>query len=182
MNKNSSNILISKVRDIENIDALLAFTPRYLSFDFRHSSPHYLGEVDEALLTAIPPKVSKVGIFENSSTLYISYIAGRFLLNAIQLEGNASLKTCEILAAEGLEILKTITSWEQFDKFEGVCNKFLVNDPELLAQYKGKTPLIVDSSLYKPNCNYIARLGDDFEERVALKNISKIEDWTKHNI
>lgn len=182
MNKNSSNILISKVRDIENIGALLRFTPRYISFDFRHSSPYYLGEVDEALFAGVPPKVSKVGIFEESSTLYISYIAGRFLLNAIQLEGDVSLKTCEILAAEGLEILKTITSEDEFDKFEGVCNKFLVNDPALLARYRGKTPLIVDSSLYRAGCNYIANLSENFDERVALKNIEKIEDWTKHNI
>lgn len=182
MNKSSNNILISRVRDIENINALLAFNPRYISFDFRHSSPYYLGEVDEALFAAIPPKVSKVGIFEESSTLHISYMAGRFLLNAIELEGSVSLQTCEILAAEGLEILKTITTEDEFDKFEGVCNKFLVNDPELLARYRGRTPLIVDSSLYRADGNYIANLSEDFDQSIALKNIEKIENWTKHNI
>ncbi len=173
-------IKISKVRDPENIVALCAMLPRYICFDFRHSSQHYIGEIDEALLTFIPHTVRKIGTFDVESPLYMSYIAGRFSLNGVQIEGDVPVRTCEMLAAEGLEIIKVVASLTEIEKYEGVTNKFLVRDPKLLKRYNSKTPLIVDSSIYSAFAGAIVDIDSEFEDRVAYKNCKKIEDWFKN--
>lgn len=138
---------IDKVRDPEMIYQIISHNPGYLGFDFRHDSHHYVGEVDEAIYSRIPIKIRKCGIFENDDPLYILYIAGRFSLSTIQLEGNEPIHHCELLAAEGVELIKVLNNITQVEKYEGVCNKFIVRDAELLARYRGKTPIIVDQSI-----------------------------------
>lgn len=172
---------VCKVRDPEDIARLCELPVGYLGFDFRSTSPHYLGEVDESLLSTIPERIKKVGVFDNEEVLYITYIAGRFSLSGVQIEGDVPPKTCEILAAEGLEIIKVIHSLSEVVKYEGVCNKFLVRDAELLAKYNSKTALIVDAELWTKGCGNQVDMGLSFEKSVALKNLDKIEDWIEAN-
>lgn len=175
-------VMIGRVRDPENIGALCALLPRYMAFDFRHYSPHYIGELDESLLTTITPRISKIGIFDAQSALYMSYIAGRFSLNGVILEGDVPVRTCEMLAAEGLEVIKTVNKSYQIEEYEGVCNKFLIRSASLLETYSSKTPLIVSSELFCDGRGWIAELDWEFEDRVAYKNCKKIENWIKDRV
>ncbi len=173
---------ISGVRDMENIAQIVALAPRYLCFDFRSSSPSYLGEIDEGLLSIVPSEVTKVGIFDAEDSLYISYVAGRFSLSAIQIEGDLSPRSLELLVAEGLEIIKVINRVGDFARYEGVCNKFLVRSFDVLSGYSSATGLIVDSSLWYRGCGYVVDFGDDFDCGVAFKDVEKIENWRKVNL
>ncbi|MEG0602587.1 MAG: hypothetical protein RR980_06730 [Mucinivorans sp.] len=137
-------IKINGIRDPEMIPQLMELNPLYLCFDFRRHVNDYIGEVDEAIYSKIPPKVRKTGIFENDNPLYILSLAGRFTLSTIELEGDESRLDCEILAAEGVELIKTINNISQIEKYEGVCNKFIIRDPEILKVYRGNT-LIINS-------------------------------------
>lgn len=142
---------IDKVRDPEVIYRIISHNPGYLGFDFRRDSSHYIGEVDEAIYSRIPIKIRKCGIFENDDPLYMLSIAGRFSLSTIQLEGDEPIHHCELLAAEGVEVIKVLKNISQAEKYEGVCNKFLIRDAQLLAKYTGKTPLIVEKSILSDN-------------------------------
>ncbi len=178
--KKSQPIKFCKVRDAENIAHLCNFAPTYISFDLRPTSPHYLGEIDQAQLSTIPLTIRLVGVFEAQSSLYITSMAGKYGLSAIQIEGNVPSTTCELLAAEGLEIIKTLHTTEDIKKYEGVCNKFLVRDAQILEKYSSKTPLIIDSSLWHPGCGHIVDMGEEFESRTAYKDTQKIENWLKN--
>lgn len=180
MDKGNKEIKISGVRDPENIADLCQLHPKYLALDFRATSDRYVGEIDEALLAKIPHTIRKIGIFDDQSPLYISYIAGRFSLTGVQLETDVTARTCEILAAEGLEIIKVISSLSHIDKYEGICNKFLIRDCKLLDKYQSKTPLIVDIKIYRDGIDAIVDISEDYEDRVALKNYQKIEDWIQN--
>ncbi len=169
-------IKICRVRDPQNIATLCELNPEYIGLDFRAYSPHYLGEIDEALLSIIPNNIRKIGLFGTEEALYITYIAGKFGLSGIQLEGEASTRTCEILAAEGLEIIKTLSSIEDIEKYEGICNKFLVRDRAILAAYNSRTPLFVDHSIWQAGKGYILDTGDGMELRTAYKNIKELEN------
>ncbi len=170
---------ICGVRDPENIEALCGLEPDYLGFDFRPWSVNYLGEIDEALLSVIAERVFKVGIFEGAESLYISYIAGRFSLSGVQIEGDVSPQALELLVAEGLEVIKVVDDISQVAKYEGVCHKFLVRDSSVLGLYRSSTPLIVDSGVWSEGCG--ASIVD-FAESSVIKNVERIEDWIKDNI
>ncbi len=172
---------ICKVRDPQNIAELCTLRPKYIGFDFRPSSQHYIGEIDEALLSIVPESVRKVGVFDSDSALYISYIAGRFSLVGVQLEGNVPPQTCEMLAAEGLEVIKVLNSLDEVEKYEGVCNRFLVRNKGVMDGYTGKTPLMVDFSLVGDTTpqGVVVDISTHFEDRVAYKNCEKIENWRK---
>lgn len=149
------NLKIDGLRDPETINQILQKTqPQYLTLNFIHSSNQYIGEVDEAIYANIPIKIRKTGIFANTNPLHMIYIAGRFSLTAIQLDGNEPPTICEKLSAEGVEILKTISDTKQFDRYEGICNKLIIRDKKILEAYRGSMPLIVDHSLYDPNIHY----------------------------
>lgn len=182
MSTNKVDIKICGIRDPENIAQLCAISPTYIGLDFRATSTRYIGEIDEALLTKIPHTIRKIGVFDSQSPLYMSYIAGRFSLTGVQLETQVTHRTCEILAAEGLEIIKVLTAISDLDKYEGICNKFLIRDKKVLDKYHSTTPLIVDKKIYQTNLNAVIDINDDFEDRVAFKNSQKIENWIKNII
>lgn len=146
---------VCSLRDPENIARLSALNPDYMGFQFSPLSARYMGEVDESLLYNLPPKVRRIGLFCDQSPLYIVSLAGRFGLNAVQLCGQEPPSTCELLAAEGLEVVKSFTiatrdSYLLTQQYEGVCNKFLFRFAAphryaLAAEYGGTTPFLVHS-------------------------------------
>lgn len=143
-------VKIDGVRDPEQIYKITGECeklPNYLCFDFRRNSPNYMGEVDEAIYSKIPLKIRKTGIFQDDTPLYILSMAGRFMLSAVQLEGNESKIECEILAAEGVEVIKAINNAQQIEKYEGICNKFIIRDHKILKTYTGQTPIITSWGL-----------------------------------
>lgn len=135
-------IKICSLRDPETIAQIAALKPDYMGFCFDAMSEHYLGEVDETLLLHIPRQVRKIGLFRDEAPLRIAALAGRFGLNGVQLQGNESPQVCELLSAEGLEIIKNFddTNIDKAEGYEGVCNKFILNvNP---SKYKGRTPFL----------------------------------------
>ena len=146
---------IDGLRDPELIETVLqSHNPQYLSLNFVHSAPQYVGEVDEAIYAFLPIKIRKTGIFADTDPMHMIYIAGRFGLTAVQLDGNEPATVCEKLSAEGLEVLKTIAHPRQFDRYEGVCNKLIIKEKKILDAYRGTMPLIVEGPLYVPERHY----------------------------
>ncbi len=170
---------ICKVRDPELMASLCTLSPDYLGFDFRSLSPFYLGEIDEALLSIIPPEIKKVGVFDNEDTLQITYLAGRFSLSGVQIEGDVSPMLCEKLVGEGLEIIKVINRTSDIEKYEGVCNKFLIRDGEILAMCATQTPLIVDSKIWEQGSGHSIDFNLDSSQKHNIKNI---ENWIKNSL
>lgn len=163
------NIKIDGLRDPEQIEQLLRkHSPQYLSLNFVHSDNQYIGEVDEAIYTHIPIKIRKTGIFANTDPLHMIYIAGRFSLTAVQLDGDESATVCEKLSAEGLEVLKTINHTRQFDRYEGVCNKLIIKDKNILEAYRGTIPLLVDYALFDPQKHYGLQLQYTQIDRASI--------------
>lgn len=160
-------IKVDGVRDPEVIELITKSNPTYLGFDFRRHSQNYIGEVDEAIYSKIPIKIRRTGIFQNDNPLYILSLAGRFLLSTIQLEGDEERLDCELLCAEGLEVIKVVDTAVKAEKYEGICNKFIIRNPELIKSYKGKTPIIIPWTMERT-----AEYGVE-----VLQNEIKNEEW-----
>lgn len=184
---------ICRVRDPEDIDEITKLSPDMMGFDFCRTRPSYMGEVDESILHNIPYTIRKVGLFINESPIEIASIAGRFMLNSVQLDGDTSPAECEMLAAEGLEVIKTfyISDAESFyktQKYEGVCNRFIFKlsttlDYSILDNYTGATPFMLSlkmDNIVIPVINHKKFCGFDTasscETSPTKKNINSLAE------
>lgn len=190
-------IKICGLRDPENMAAIATMGPTYMGFDFRSSSPRYIGQVDQSLLHPLGCAVRKVGIFDSDNTVTILSMAGRFGLNAIQVEGDKSSDALEILAADGLEVIKVVNlcneaALYQATRYEGVVNKFIFRIPSpqqvaLLEVYEGKTPFLVTADFAAVTLGGVLSVrnalmcgvdcGASFESRVGAKDLEQVRQF-----
>lgn len=104
---NIVKIKICGMTDIDNISKILFLEPDYLGFVFYPKSPRcVLGKLNPELLSIIPRKVKRTGVFMNSSTNEIRGYVETYGLQALQLHGNESPEMCNELRNTGLEIIK----------------------------------------------------------------------------
>lgn len=176
---------ISDLRDPEQMRHIANLAPTYMGFDFRASSPRYMGEVDAALLGGIPFGIRKVGTFEGEHPLIIVSMAGRYGLNAVQIEGHTQPHKLEKLSGEGLEVIKVITDelLENAAQYDGVCNKliFRLSTPEKIYDYAGRTPFLVETTdpNYKCKHKYFAGIdsGPFLEKSYGCKDLEILEKY-----
>lgn len=192
-------IKICSLRDPENLAAIAALGPAYMGFDFRSESRWYVGQVDETLLRPVGSGIRKVGVFGEDNTLSILSVAGRFSLNAVQIEGEKSSDALEILAAEGLEVIKVITlssagAFYEAGRYEGVVNKFIFRVPSpqqvpLVGEYGGRTPFMVSADWSCVSLERVLGVGHElmcgmdswisFERRTGCKDLERVEGFMK---
>lgn len=176
-------IKISSLRDPESIAQVVALRPDYVAFNFCKTSVRYMGEVDESLLSRLPRLMRKIGIFQDETPLRIAAFAGRFSLTGVELCGAESSHICELLSAEGLEVIKSFSheNIDQIERYEGVCNKFVFHFVPLY--YRGETPFFVDvQHMAEPIDNPLfcgVDSCDSLERDFGCKDIVQIERLIK---
>lgn len=105
--QNKVKIKICGMTDIDNISKMLFLEPDYLGFVFYEKSPRcVLGKVKPDLLSIIPRKVKRTGIFMNSTANEIRKYAEIYGLQAVQLHGTESPEMCSELHNTGIEVIK----------------------------------------------------------------------------
>lgn len=124
-------IKICGMTDIDNISKILFLEPDYLGFVFYQQSPRcVLGKVNPDLLSIIPRKVKRTGVFMNSSANEIREYVSTYGLQALQLHGTESPEMCAELRNAGLEIikafnLKTERDFEEVWQYNECADYFL---------------------------------------------------------
>lgn len=190
-------IKICGLRDPENIALVAKFSPSYMGFDFRNTSSRYVGEVDETLLYPIDSTIRKIGVFGQHDTMTILSRAGRFSLNAVQVEGDKSSEALEILSGEGLEVIKVVeltgeACLEQAMRWDGVVNKFIFRIPSpqqigLLEQWNGSTQFMVSAPWESVDLSEVLEIKSDrmcgvdswfsFENHPGVKDVARVESF-----
>lgn len=141
-------IKISDLRDPVQISMVGDMDVDYVGFNFCDNDERFFAQKSNALTSTLPRKIKRVGVFYSDLELYIISVAGQVGLNSVQVDGDQNPQFCEIIAAEGLEVIKTFTpqNIETIDRFEGVCNKFILRgfDAQSIAKIDTKTPFLVE--------------------------------------
>lgn len=183
---------ICRLRDPEDIKAIIKFCPDMMGFDFCRTRVSYMGECDESILRDIPPTIRRIGVFGDDPPVVIASIAGRFMLNSVQLDGHTTPSECEMLASEGLEVIKSIYIARQDDfektiQYEGVCDKFIFKlsttlSYSILDHYSGSTPFLLSikmDNIEIPTIDNRRFIGFDTanscEKEPAKKNIELLK-------
>ena len=116
MAKNQVKVKICGMTDIDNISRMLFLEPDYLGFIFYPKSPRYVvGKVKPDMLSIIPQRVHRVGVFVNSSENEIRQAASVYGLSTIQLHGNESPELCHALRESGFEVIKAFSIEDEHD-------------------------------------------------------------------
>lgn len=118
----------------DNIETVANLQPDYLGFIFYEKSSRYF----EGSIPELPESIKKVGVFVNASIEFILEKIETHHLQVVQLHGNESVKFCQNLKREHIQIIKVFSIQEYFDfselkPFENVCDYFLFDT-------KGKLP------------------------------------------
>ena len=119
----------------ENIQEIATLKPDYLGFIFWDKSSR---RFDLYELPKLDSNIKKVGVFVDATLEEIQNKIKNFQLDVIQLHGNESVKFCDNLKNEKIEIIKAFSINNEFDfsqlkAYENVVDYFLFDT-------KGKLP------------------------------------------
>ncbi len=101
---------------MEDAQAAVRLGADALGFIFYRKSPRYISPSKALkILEALPPFISKVGVFVNERTGAIRDISGFCALDAVQLHGEEDNHYCHRLKRYGLKIIKGFRVKEDFN-------------------------------------------------------------------
>lgn len=116
--KDSIKIKICGLRELANIQAIAQppAVPDYVGFIFYKKSKRFVGE-DFKLKTSpyLPKTIHRVGVFVNSSLLYIQNKIKHYQLSHVQLHGDESPAFCQMIKKTGVQIIKAFAIDNDFD-------------------------------------------------------------------
>ncbi|MCF0190859.1 MAG: phosphoribosylanthranilate isomerase [Marinilabiliaceae bacterium] len=100
-------IKICGMTDIDNVSKILFLKPDYLGFIFYPKSPRYVvGSLKPEMLSIIPSRVHRVGLFVNASETEIRQTAQTWGLQTIQMHGDEPPSLCKAIHDAGFEVIK----------------------------------------------------------------------------
>ncbi|MBF0595844.1 MAG: phosphoribosylanthranilate isomerase [Candidatus Omnitrophica bacterium] len=109
-------VKVCGITRMEDAKAAIRFGADALGFIFYRKSPRYISPSKALkILEALPPFVSKVGVFVNERTGAIRDISGFCALDAVQLHGEEDNHFCHRLKRYGLKIIKGFRVKEDFN-------------------------------------------------------------------
>src|ERR1041384_1167176 len=100
-------IKICGLTNLEDALAAIDAGADYLGFNFYKGSPRYIApKAARSVIANLPAKVTKVGVFVNEPVDNIERIVGEARLQAVQLHGDESPETCNLLRGNGCLLIK----------------------------------------------------------------------------
>jgi len=181
-------IKVCGMRDLENIQSLLALKPDFVGFIFYNKSKRFVTDFPEV---NFPKGIKKVGVFVNESIEEVIKIVTDYKLDCVQLHGNESPEYCEELRHSGLvtelsrsvvseshsiQIFKAFSVDDTFDfsktnPYQKVCDYFLFDTKgkgyggngvkfnwQVLENYKGATPFLLSGGITKNDVSEIKKI------------------------
>jgi len=170
-------IKVCGMKDKDNIDQLVRLNPDYIGFIFHPQSKRFVDKIDQDLLTLIPDRIKKVGVFvdEPLNSIVEKYLRNK--INILQLHGNEIPEYCFELKKLKIPIIKTFKINQCFDfnkteEYGPCCDYFLFDTAgakaggngtkfnwELLNQYEGARPFFLSGGIGPKDLLSILRIS-----------------------
>lgn len=195
-------IKVCGMRAPDNIRQVAALEPDYMGFIFYNGSKRYAeGYISPELLAELPTSIKKTGVFVNATTESIEETVAKYKLDAVQLHGKESPKTCADIKALGVEVIKVFSVDDKFVfentlLYENVTDFFLFDtrgqeyggngfpfDWELLKGYLSPKPYFLSGGINQENIKqldkvrpkpYAIDVNSGFEQEPGLKNVKDL--------
>lgn len=190
-----------------NIVEVAALNPDFMGFIFYPKSPRYAESLDVDVLSKIPRRILKIGVFVNETEDEILEKVKKYSLQGVQLHGSESEEFCYGLKMAGLIVLKAFpvvvaSDFSITEHYEGACDFFLFDtktpdhggsgrkfDWSLLDEYKGETSFLLSGGIAIEDVDAISSikhpkfagidLNSKFEVSPGLKDVELLKQFTK---
>lgn len=199
-------VKVCGMRENENIQELIKLDIDFIGFNFYPESKRFIGkELDSKLISQIPKRISKVGVFVNQDNEFIIENINKNKLDFIQLHGNEKVDKIKVLHQLGCRIIKAIgikgkIDFDLFKEYEEFVEYFLLDNHSinyggtgnkfnwnLLKKYNLNTPLILGGGISSEDFDLIKQLqinklmavdiNSCFEIKEGVKNIKMINEF-----
>jgi phosphoribosylanthranilate isomerase len=199
---------ICGMRQAANIAKVAELKPDYLGFIFYDKSPRFISEVSSELIKYVPPTIKTTGVFVNEDIDVVKAHIIKYNLKAVQLHGSESEAYCELLQTSGVEIIKAFGIDERFDfkqleAYIDAVDYFLFDTQTLahggsgkvfnwglLKKYKNEKLYFLSGGIGLADIDAIKSITDQrlyaidvnskFEIELGLKDVDKLEEFTKN--
>jgi len=192
------------MRDLTNIQAVVALEPDFMGFIWAPKSPRYVGE--DFKIPALPKSTKGVGVFVNESVEKISDFAKSAGFEWVQLHGQETANDILKLKSLGLKVIKAISVSNESDLMDcvGEPDLFLLDtkkgelvggtgmtfDWAILKAYNKSIPFILAGGLGEENVSEAISLSAQFpiyaldfnsklESMPGVKDIEKVTNISK---
>ena len=95
------------MRDLANIEAVVACEPDYMGFIWVEKSPRYVGP--DFVIPTLPAKTQAVGVFVNESVANILALSKKAGFQVVQLHGEEGQEVIDTLREAGLVVIKAVS-------------------------------------------------------------------------
>ena len=95
------------MRDLANIEAVVACEPDYMGFIWVEKSPRYVGP--DFVIPTLPAKTQAVGVFVNESVANILALSKKAGFQVVQLHGEEGQEEIDTLRDAGLVVIKAVS-------------------------------------------------------------------------
>lgn len=201
----SLKIKVCGMKFTENRKAVEKLPVDLLGYIFYPPSKRYVGEnPDTGLFGSGKPKA---GVFVDENVFEMLALAKNLNFDYVQLHGKENPKTCKIIRAQGLKVIKAFNLNEAFDftllkTYEKTVDYFLFDtktnlpggsgkkfDWSILEKYEGEIPFFLSGGIQPDDAEKIRGLdhrqlfgidlNSGFEDEPGVKNIEKLENFIK---
>jgi phosphoribosylanthranilate isomerase len=200
-------IKVCGMRNKENILQLVQLPIDYIGFIFYPGSPRYAGEkIDQSIISQIPEKIQKVGLFVNAPVEDVIKIANENQIDLLQLHGNETPDYCSELSGKGFPVIKALSVDELLSEklidYRFCCNYYLFDTPtskyggsgkkfdwKILENQKMYLPFFLSGGISPDDADIIRNLylqgfhaldiNSKFEIEPGIKDIGLIKHFIK---
>ncbi|MCG8476722.1 MAG: phosphoribosylanthranilate isomerase [Cytophagales bacterium] len=196
------------MREAKNMEAVAALNPNYMGFIIYPKSPRFIGlDFDRGRLKNLPESIQKVGVFVNASAFEVMDFAMTFGFDLVQLHGDETPETCQMIKRAGIKVIKAFGVGESFDflqleAYEDAVDYFLFDtktkayggsgerfDWSILKQYNNAKPIFLSGGLDENSAQELKKLShlnihavdvnSRFETEPAVKDVEKLNVFFK---
>lgn len=181
-------IKVCGLRYPDNIARIAALDVQMMGFIFYPPSPRYAAGLDARVLTALPPRIRRVGVFVDEDAQRLLSTVRTYGLDTVQLHGGESPGYCQDLRDKGLSVIKALGIAQKEDlrrtsAYRDACDRLLFDtrspahggtgrhfDWDLLAGYRGPTPFLLSGGIRPEDARALAALDHPYLEGVDLNS------------
>ncbi len=198
-------VKICGMREASDIKAVTCLNPDYLGFIFYPQSPRFVSEIYAEFIKSVPNSIKTTGVFVNQKLSEIQSTIAANQLKAVQLHGKETVADCEVLKAQGIEVIKSFGISASFDfskptAYQNAVDYFLfdtqtkayggsgmVFDWALLSRYRLEKPYFLSGGIGLEQLSKISQINDHrfyaldvnskFEIEPGMKELSRVEKF-----
>ncbi len=191
------------MRNMDNIESLLALSPDFVGFIFYDKSKRFVRDFPEIIF---PKNIKKIGVFVNETIKELLKTIDKHKLDGVQLHGNESPEFCNELSNSlnlnetemPITIIKAFSIDEGFDfhmttPYNLSCDYFLFDTKgkdyggngvkfnwEILRNYIGETPFLLSGGISKEDVNEINNFRHKAFKGIDINSGFEIEPGLKN--